>query len=128
MRRRNLHKRPCRICRKWFSPNPRQKDRQYTCGRAACQRERHRRNCADWHHRNPDYDRESRLRARLKRGKEASGSRGYVEPSQGINWACARAAIGLESLVVIDEMSRVTLDLARDAISAQVLARKGVMR
>jgi len=125
MNRRNLRKRPCRICRRWFCPNPRQKDRQYTCGRAECRRERHRRNCADWHHRNPDYDRETRLRARLKQGKEAGG---YVEPSQGINWALARAAIGLANLVVIDEMSRVTLDLARDAISAQVLARKGVMR
>ena len=125
MSRRSLCKRPCRICRKWFCPNPRQKDRQHTCGRAACQRDRHRRNCADWHHRNPDYDRESRLRARLKRGKEGGG---YVEPSQGINWALARAAIGLDSLVVIDEMSRVTLDLARDAISAQVLVRKGITR
>jgi hypothetical protein len=36
-------KRPCRVCRRWFMPNPRLKDRQMTCGeatgeKAACRR------------------------------------------------------------------------------------------
>lgn len=38
-------KRSCRICRKWFDPDPRQGGRQRVCRREACQRERHRRNC-----------------------------------------------------------------------------------
>ena len=41
-------KRPCRICRRWFSPHPRLKDRQMTCGEEACKREWHRRKCAEW--------------------------------------------------------------------------------
>ena len=64
-----MRKRPCKICRKWFLPNPRAGDRQRTCSEPACQRERHRRACSDWHRRNPDYDRESRLRARLVHAK-----------------------------------------------------------
>lgn len=37
-------KRPCSICRKWFTPDVRQKGRQTTCS-PACQNERHRRQC-----------------------------------------------------------------------------------
>lgn len=123
MRQRILRKRPCRVCRRWFRPDPRQKDRQYVCDRKECQRERHRRNCEDWHRRNPDYDRETRLRSRLKRGKERVGA--VAEPSQGINWGDARDAIGLEPLVVIDEVTKVTLDLVRDALFSQLLVKQG---
>jgi hypothetical protein len=35
-------KRPCRICRRWFMPNAKLKDRQKTCGDPQCQREWHR--------------------------------------------------------------------------------------
>jgi hypothetical protein len=122
MRQRIFRKRPCRVCRRWFRPDPRQKERQYVCGDEDCQRERHRRNCEDWHRRNPDYDRETRLRSKLKKGKERGK---YAEPSQGINWERARDAIGLELLVVIDEVAKVTLDLARDALLPQRLVIKG---
>lgn len=37
-------KRPCSICRKWFTPDVKQKGRQTTCG-PVCQKERHRRQC-----------------------------------------------------------------------------------
>lgn len=39
-------RRPCAICRRWFEPDPRVGRRHRVCGRADCQRERHRRNCA----------------------------------------------------------------------------------
>ena len=42
-------KRPCSICRKWFLPDVRQKDRQVTCS-PECRKERHRRKCAEWNH------------------------------------------------------------------------------
>ena len=115
-------KRPCRICRKWFRPDPRQKGRQYTCGDPGCQRERHRRNCDTWRQRNPDYDRESRLRERLKRGKEKGP---YVELSQGINVGVARDALGLQRYVVIDEIGKVLLDMTRDALCPQPSVYKG---
>jgi len=38
-------KRPCRICRHWFEPDPRVGQRHRVCDRAECQRERHRQNC-----------------------------------------------------------------------------------
>ena len=42
MTRSPTRKRPCRICKRWFMPHPRVKDRQKTCGNPPCQREWHR--------------------------------------------------------------------------------------
>ncbi|MCA9637638.1 MAG: hypothetical protein KC420_16545, partial [Myxococcales bacterium] len=53
-------RRPCRICRRWFDPHPR-------AGSAPeCQRERHRRSCAELRRKKPDAGRERRLRRRLR--------------------------------------------------------------
>ncbi len=52
MTKKSCGKRPCSICRKWFQPDVRQKDRQSTCGRTECQTELHRRNCHDYNKRN----------------------------------------------------------------------------
>jgi len=59
-------KRPCRVCRKWFTPNPRLGDRQRTCGDEECQRKWHARKCAEWNRRNPSYFKEIYLRGRLE--------------------------------------------------------------
>ncbi len=52
MPRRKSKKRPCRICRKWFTPNPRVGDRQKTCGNNECMSEWHNRKCAEWNKNN----------------------------------------------------------------------------
>jgi len=59
-------KRPCRICRRWFSPDPRLKDRQMTCGEEACKREWHRRKCAEWNRENSELIKRERLAHKLK--------------------------------------------------------------
>jgi hypothetical protein len=114
-------KRPCRFCRVWFRPNPRQKGRQYACSDPECQRARHRLNCADWRRDNPDYDRESRLRERLKNGR---GKGPYGELGHGIDLEVARDAIGLQPFVVVDEFCKVLLEMARDSLLAQGLGTK----
>jgi len=62
----SCRKRPCRICRRWFSPDPRLKDRQMTCGEKACKREWHRRKCAEWNKENSGLIKKERLANRLK--------------------------------------------------------------
>lgn len=52
MPRRKSKKRPCRICRKWFTPDPRVGDRQKTCGDHECMRKWHARKCAEWNRNN----------------------------------------------------------------------------
>lgn len=114
-----MHKRPCKVCRKWFLPHPRAGARQRICSDPACQRERHRRACTDWHRRNPDYDRENRLRARLAEpGPPAP-------PARLIPWPAARDAVGLEVLVVLEECFGVPGPPARDAVAPQALVLTG---
>lgn len=59
-------KRPCRICKKWFLPDPRLGDRQKTCGDPECQRKRHATKCAEWNRMNRPYFQEIYLRRRLE--------------------------------------------------------------
>ncbi len=55
MKKRPRRRRPCRICGRWFTPNPKLKDRQMTCCDAKCQKEWHRKKCKEWNRRNSDY-------------------------------------------------------------------------
>ncbi len=111
-------KRPCRVCRKWFAPHPRAGSRQRTCGREECQRERHRRACGQWHERHPDYDRENRLRERV-RVEVAAGEPLARDPMAEVAWDAARDAVGMETAVIVEETGKVLALWARDAVRAQ---------
>jgi hypothetical protein len=124
-------KQPCRICGRWYLPDPRARAWQRTCERATCRRERHRRSCASWHERNPDYDREERLRRRL-RLCELPATR-PVDPLAGspllrLNRQTARDAVGLEVIVVLEETGQVLWQGVRDAVRGQALAGHAVSR
>lgn len=109
--------RPCAVCLKWFKPNPRQEERQHTCGQAACRREWHRRACVKWHRANPGYDQQTRLVSRLV--KDAPPGCGPPpDPLTLIDWELARDEIGLKVSVLVEETGKVLLRSARDAISA----------
>ena len=47
-----IKKRPCRICRKWFVPNPRVGGRQKTCGSEECKQKWRNKKCAQWNRQN----------------------------------------------------------------------------
>jgi hypothetical protein len=89
------------------------------CSREACQRERHRRACAEWHRRNPGYDAGERLRRRLVAG--AAHALARVDPVARVDWAAARDAVGLEVAVIVEETGRVLAGWVRDALSPQPL-------
>ena len=114
-------KKPCKICGRWFWPNRRVGRRQRTCSRPECQRERHRRNCEDWHRRNPKYDREGRLRGRLIRGGQ-EGARG--DPLRRVDEIAARDAVGMETYVFVEEIVRLLLEWARDSVVLQPIVTK----
>ena len=120
-------KRPCIICRSWFRPHPRAGRRQRACNSAACQRERHRRACAAWHERHPDYDREERLRRRLVPA-EAAPSREtarQVDPLEAVDWRAARQVVGLETSLLVEQSGQLLVSWARDAVRRQALAIQG---
>lgn len=117
-------KRPCRVCRKWFTPHVRAGDRQRTCGADGCQRERHRRACAAWRARHPEYDREDRLRRRLVQD-EAPVAEPTADPLRRIDWPAVRALVGLGVAVTVEETGRVLHHWARDAVSVGSRAGRG---
>src|SRR5690606_23234741 len=100
--------------------HPRSGARQRVCSAEACQRERHRRACADWHARNPDYDREGRLRERMMKAGAVSPPVADPIPVR-IDSEAARDAVGLEVVVFVEETARVRVDWARDAVMAQAV-------
>ncbi len=66
-------KRPCRICRRWFVPNARLKDRQMTCGTAKCQRQWHKKKCAEWNRKNTDYFKTNYLQKKIDTATQCRG-------------------------------------------------------
>jgi len=99
MSRSPTRKRPCRVCKRWFIPHPRLKERQKTCGDQQCQREWHRRKCEQWNHNNADYFKDNYLdkkleqtgtpRSRLKTGLPLS----YVQQLIGTPEPAASATL-----------------------------------
>lgn len=63
-------KRPCCICRKWFTPDVRQKKRQVTCGRTDCMDEQHRRQCEKWNKKNRAYFKNNYLGKKIEQIEE----------------------------------------------------------
>ena len=118
-----VRKRPCRICRTWFQPDPRVGDRQKVCSNADCQRERHRRACADWRRRNPDYDREDRLRRKLRTdadtSAESSSGGGARAADRGLRLDVVRDELGLQLYVLIDELAELLRLETRDGVLQQ---------
>lgn len=115
-----LRKRPCRVCGRWFRPTPRAGDRQKVCRTESCQRERHRRSCAAWRAKNPDYDRSERLRRALTPA-EPPPPRGLDSPPlRGLPLSAARDAVGWQTLVLTEEISRHLHLWARDAVRAEL--------
>ena len=90
-------KRPCRICGRWFTPNPRLKDRQKTCADPHCKREWHRKKCAQWNKSNPDYFKSNYLQKKLE-GTPGCKSRF----KSGLPLVFVQEVIGIQHLVIIE--------------------------
>jgi len=111
-------KRPCRICRRWFLPNPRLKSRQRTCGDARCQTEWHRRKCAEWNRKNPDYFRANYLQKKLEvAGQGAGASKTLTAKSSpdralksriktGLPLEYVQEVIGIQQLIIIEYLAQ----------------------
>lgn len=121
-----LRRRPCRICRKWFHPDPRIKERQHVCSALECQRERHRRSCQSWHRRNPDCSGKSdRIRDRIKHKPKTSAAQSLAEfdPLANIDWSVVEAEIGLQAAVVVEETGRIVISSLRDEWAKKALIK-----
>lgn len=119
-----FRKRPCRICGKWFMPNPRLGERQKTCGADACKRQWHTEKCAEWNRKNRDYFKDIYLRNRLEvvspdgalssPSPAAHGSSPLQIPREAV-----QEVIGPQQLIIIEYIVRLLLRSVQEVISTQ---------
>lgn len=119
-----VKKRPCRICGCWFLPDMRAGSRQQVCSKPDCQRERHRRNCADWHDRERIAEFEARVEKRIV--APAVEHPGPLDGTQsgkvnGLVWSAMRDLVGAEVCAVIRVLLEHLRDQSRDAVRREAL-------
>jgi hypothetical protein len=124
-----MGKRPCRICRRWFTPHPRLGDRQRTCGDPYCKREWHRKKCAEWNRKNPEYFRSNYLHEKLEGVSGAEGVAG-VRPVKsrspsGLPQRKVQEVIGVKQFVIIEYLGQLLLRRFQELIRVKVPVRTG---
>jgi len=139
--KRSYKKRPCRVCRKWFTPNPRLGDRQQTCGAKACQRKWHARKCAEWNRRNRAYFKEIYLQGRLESfGSAPPAQRQSPGSSCRINAPPRRSSpldlpqkviqevIEVKQLIIIEYIARLLMRGFQEVMYKQLVENKKEIR
>jgi hypothetical protein len=134
-------KRPCRICRKWFTPNPRLGYRQQTCGAMECQRKWHARQCAEWNRKNRGYFKEIYLRGRLEsfgsdppeqRLSPCSSCRVNDPPRRSspldLPQEVVKEVIDVKQLIIIEYIARLLMRGVQEAIRTQLIGKQGGIR
>lgn len=135
MPRRKSKKRPCRICRKWFMPNPRVGDRQKTCGDDECMRKWHAKKCAEWNQKNSKCAQENYLQDKL--ALALSQNDGGKKPSAADDTANSQACIsrsvsfpklprsliqevmGVQQFVIIEHITQQLFKTVQEVIGRQ---------
>jgi hypothetical protein len=122
-----MGKRPCRICRRWFTPNPRLGERQKTCADRHCKKEWHRKKCAQWNRKNTDYFRANYLQKKLDALSERKGVAGVCpvrsrSPS-GLPQRKVQEVIGIKQFVIIEYLAQLLLKRFQEVIRVKVPVR-----
>lgn len=141
MPRRKSKKRPCRICRKWFTPDPRVGDRQKTCGDHECMRKWHTGKCAEWNRKNRKCSQENYLHAKLelavsesddtkKTTAAATPAKAPISISHSgffpqLPRSLLQEVIGVQQLVIIEYIGRQLFRSVQDVIKRQLIEIKG---
>jgi hypothetical protein len=110
-----VRKKPCRVCRRWFQPDPRVGDRQRACGKPECQTARRRRTQADWRKRNPEYALAWRLDQRSAQEPPPEPLR-LPTPLEQLPWSVAKDQFSPQGVDFLGVMSALILRAAKDEI------------
>jgi hypothetical protein len=119
-----VHKRPCRVCHKWFQPDPRVGDRQRVCTSAACQVARRKKTQAAWRERNPEYFVARRLKQRtalvLPPPAPPPAPLRVPPPLDRLPWDVAQDEFGVQGADFIVVLGKVLLGAVQDQRRVQV--------
>jgi hypothetical protein len=136
MPRRPARKRPCRICRRWFLPDSRLKDRQMTCGEVECKRQWHRKKCTEWNRQNPDYFRSNYLQKKLDAAEATVTSKPFDKQMgqprsrfrSGLPLKYVQEVIGAQHLIIIEYLAQLLLRRFQEAFKSQATVNTRQMR
>jgi hypothetical protein len=137
MSRKPARKRPCRICRRWFLPDTRLKDRQMTCGDAQCKRQWHCKKCTEWNRKNLDYFRSNYLQKKLDAvGASAVSSKPFDKQMgqprsrfrSGLPLAYVQEVIGVQHLIIIEYLTQLLHRRFQEAFNRQATVNTRQMR
>jgi len=124
-----LKKRPCRICRRWFMPNPKVKDDQKTCGDPWCKREWHRKKCAEWNRKNPDYFKANYLQKKLDAVSLPEGRYKSFHPKTRLKlrlpFLSFQEAISIQQAVIIEYFGQLLFRRFQEALRGQLPVMTG---
>lgn len=110
-------KKPCRICRKWFLPDPRVGQRQRACSKPECQTVRRKKTQASWRDHNPGYGAAYRIDQRNPPPPSRSPEPLRVPaPLDQLPWEMAKDEFGGKGADFIGLMGRLLLRAAKDQI------------
>ena len=122
-------KRPCRICRRWFLPNPRLKDRQKTCGNTKCKKEWHRKRCSEWNKKNTDYFKTNYLQKKLDAASPSEKASKILPVKSrlksGLPLHYVQEVIGIQHLVIIEYLAQLLLRRFQEVLRGQVVVNTG---
>ena len=118
----DARKKPCRICRRWFRPDPRIGDRQRACSRAECQAVRRQKTQAGWRDRNPSYGAAYRIDQRHPPDPEPAPEPLVAPaPLDKLPWDVAKDEFGGKGADFIGVMGTLLLRAAKDQFEAYLL-------
>ena len=120
-----VRKKPCRICRRWFQPDPRVGDRQRACGKAECQTARRQKTQANWRKRNRDYAIAWRLDQRAAQTPPPEALR-VPAPLDQLPWNVAKDQFSPQGADFLGVMSALILRAAKDQIRPYLLDPAGL--
>jgi hypothetical protein len=116
-------KRPCRVCGRWYRPNPRSRGHQKTCGEAECKKSWHRKKCGEWNKKNRRYFNARYLSQKLRVLTEDENARKAVKgdsrckPKQPEKKL--QGVVGTKALVIIEYIVKLLIKRFQDVKRAQ---------
>ena len=127
-------KRPCRICRRWFLPNARVKDRQMTCGDPTCKREWHRKKCQQWNRANRDYFRANYLQKKLEAAQCDKAAKAHTRApprgllKSGLPLQFVQEVIGVQHLIIIEYLAQLLSRRFQEVLKGKVTVNTARIR
>lgn len=125
-------KRPCRICRRWFAPNPKLKDRQKTCGDAQCKRQWHKKKCSEWNKKNTDYFKTNYLQSKLDVASPSEKASKILPVKSrlksGLPLAFVQEVIEVQHLIIIEYLAQLLFKRFQEVLRSQLVANTRYIR